>query len=111
MNQTSTDEFLSLINENTKKDLKWVFDQYLYSERLPTLHMREKEKGNKRFIDLWWKNNGFRMPIEIEYDSFDGKRKKELKLTNKPVRIVVPLKSELFIDPDRWLLYDLVVIR
>jgi len=27
------------------------------------------------------------------------------------LRIVVPLKSELFIDPDRWLLYDLVVIR
>jgi len=111
MNQTSTDEFLSLINENTKKDLRWVFDQYLSSKELPILHMREKEKGNKRFIDLWWKNNGFKMPIEIEYDSFDGKRKKELKLTNKPMRIVVPLKSKLIIDPDRWLLYELMVIR
>ena len=100
-----------ILMNTVKKDLRWVFDQYLFSKDLPILHMREKEKGNKRFIDLWWKNNGFKMPIEIEYDSFDGKRKKELKLTNKPMRIVVPLKSKLIIDPDRWLLYELMVIR
>ena len=29
-NQTSTKEFIALVNENTNSDLQWFFDIYLY---------------------------------------------------------------------------------
>ena len=60
---------------------------------------------DKKFIDLWWENEGFKMPLEIIFNSFDGKRERRLDLTNSPNRIAIPAHSELTLDPDRWLLY------
>ena len=110
-NQTTTEEFISLINENSGSDLFWLAEQYLYSKDLPILQMRERKVNNKRFIDIWWREKGFKMPLEIKYDSFDGERKRSLELTNKPMRIVVPDSSDLVLDPNGWVLYDLVVLK
>ena len=105
-NQTSTDEFISLINENTKTNLNWFFDQYLYSKDLPSLEVKENLIKDKKFIDLRWKDKGFKMPIELHYISFDGKREKRIELNNTPKRIVIPASSELIIDPNGWLLFS-----
>ena len=56
-------------------------------------------------MELWWDVVDFKMPVEIYYFSFDGKRYKKLDLDNKPKRFVIPSESELIIDPNRWLLY------
>tara|TARA_Y100001968_G_scaffold317406_1_gene346371 strand:- start:504 stop:2120 length:1617 start_codon:yes stop_codon:yes gene_type:complete len=104
-NQTSTKEFISLINENTERDLGWFFNQYLYLKDLPTLCRFEKTVKDKRFVDLWWEEDGFKMPIEVHYFSFDGRREKKLNLNNERRRIVVPANSKLIIDPERWLLF------
>ena len=104
-NQTSTKEFISLINENSGKNTNWFFDQYLYVHNLPTLKIRKEKIKNRQFIDIWWENKGFKMPIEILYESMDGKRKKTLALNNSPLRIVIPENSKLIIDPNRWLLF------
>ena len=104
-NQTSTTEFISLIHENSGKNIQWFFDYYLYSHELPTLNIETEVIRDKKFIDLWWENDGFKMPLEITFNSFDGKRERRLDLTNSPNRIAIPANSELTLDPDRWLLY------
>ena len=106
-NQTSTEEFISLILDNTGEDLRWFFEHYLYKNELPTLMVEEKIIKGKKFIDLWWKDDGFIMPVEISFNSFDGKRERKMELTNSPTRIAIPKKSKLKIDPNDWLLYRL----
>ena len=104
-NQTSTDEFISLIEENSGMKLDWFFNQYFFKKELPTLKKLEKTINNKKYVDLWWEEVDFKMPVEINYFSFDGKRYKKLDLDNKPKRFVIPSDSKLIIDPNRWLLY------
>ena len=67
----------------------------------------DKASINKKFIDLWWQNDGFKMPMDISFQSFDGQRDRKLMLNNSPTRIAIPLKSDLIIDPDNWVLYNL----
>ena len=105
-NQTTTKEFISLINENTGNDLYWFFNQYLYKSALPTLMVKKEIINDKKHIDLWWDDEGFIMPLEISFTSFDGVRMRKLQLTNSPTRIAIPGKSNLIIDPDEWLLYQ-----
>ena len=99
-NQTSTKEFISLIHENSGDNIQWFFDRYLYQIELPTLEIEEEIIKNKKFIDLWWQNDGFKMPMDISFQSFDGQRDRKLMLNNSPTRIAIPLKSDLIIDPD-----------
>ena len=106
-NQTSTAEFISLIHENTGRDIQWFFDQYLYKNDLPTLIVEEEIIKDKKFVNLWWKDEGFKMPLEVAFESFDGKRERRLNLTNSPKRIAIPKKSDLKIDPHDWLLYQI----
>ena len=106
-NQTSTKEFISLIHNNSGQNNQWFFDQYLFKNDLPVLIVEEEIIKNKKFIDLWWENDGFKMPVEIRFESFDGERNRKLDLNNSPTRIAIPLKSDLLIDPENWLLYTL----
>ena len=106
-NQTSTLEFISLLNENSNMDLHWVFNQFMYKESIPTLYIKEKTRKTKRFVDLWWKEEGFKMPIEVSYGAIEGIRTKSLDLGNAPTRIVVPDSLGLEIDPKGWVLFKL----
>lgn len=105
-NQTSTQEFISLINENVGTDIEWFFNQYLFQPTLPTLIIEEEITQGKKFIDLYWKETDFSMPIEISFESFDGVRNRKLELTNSPSRIAIPEASTLTIDPDGWVLFN-----
>ena len=104
-NQTSTKEFVSLLNENSESDLVWVFEQYMKKKELPTLLIKEKKNKGKRFIDLWWKEDGFRMPVEISYMAIEGPRLKKVDLNNEPKRFVVPDSTGYVLDPNGWILF------
>ena len=104
-NQTTTEEFISLIEENTNKRLNWFFDVYLYSSELPVLNIKKEFRGNKQFIDLWWDREGFIMPLEISYKSFDGIRKRKVNLSNNPSRIGISANSNFNIDPNKYVLF------
>ena len=110
-NQTSTKEFVSLINENTGKDLNWFFNHYLYKADLPILKMNQKKYKNKVYIDIWWDNDGFKMPLDIVYSAFDGPREKRLDLNNSPKRIVIPEGSTLSLDPDKNILFEVLELN
>ena len=105
-NQTSTKEFVSLLNENSESDLGWVFEQYMKKKELPTLLIKEKKNKGKRFIDLWWKEDGFRMPVEISYMAIEGPRLKKVDLNNEPRRFVVPDSTGYVLDPNGWILFN-----
>ena len=105
-NQTSTTEFISLLNENTNSDLQWFFDIYLYNNELPVLNVKETKDKNHRFVDLWWKNKNFKMPVEISYDGIDGKIRRRLEINNEPKRIAFLMGSKYRLDPDSWLLFS-----
>ena len=109
-NQTTTSEFITLIEMNSERELSWFFDQYWKKANLPILNIKEKRIKNKMFIDIWWEDDGFKMPIVINYNSFDGLREKKLELSNIPKKIVIPTSSELIIDPDSWVLLKKNVI-
>lgn len=104
-NQTTTKEFISLINENTGLDLQWFFDAYLYQSALPVLNIKERKNGKKLFVDLWWENKSFKMPIDISYVGIDGKIERRLYINNAPTRIALIQNSQYKLDPDQWLLY------
>ena len=105
-NQTSTKEFISLLNENTNSDLQWFFDIYLYNNELPVLNVKETKDKNHRFVDLWWKNKNFKMPVEISYDGIDGKIRRRLEINNEPKRVALLTDSKYRLDPDSWLLFS-----
>ena len=67
-----------------------------------------KQHNDKVYIDIWWDEQGFKMPLDIVYNSFDGKRERKLELNNRPKRIVIPKGSDLLIDPDEWILFEMV---
>ena len=110
-NQTTTSEFVTLIEMNSKKELSWFFDQYWNNAKLPILNIKENIIKNKKFIDIWWEDDGFKMPIVINYNSFDGLREKKLELSNNPKKIVIPKSSELIIDPESWVLFEKKVYK
>ena len=104
-NQTSTKEFISLVNENTNSNLQWFFDVYIYQNKLPVLNIKETKGPKHSFADFWWENKNFKMPVEITYNGIDGKIKRRLKLNNDPMRIAFLTNSKYRLDPDSWLLF------
>ena len=106
-NQTTTKEFISLLNENSNTNLEWVFNQYMNKNDLPTLLIKEKLKGEKRFVDLRWEDNDFKMPIEISYNAIEGPRTKRLYLDKVPSRFVVPDSTGYVLDPNGWILFNM----
>ena len=97
-----------MINKNIlkiRKNLDKLDNSFLKLIKKRTILVNQVIK-NKKFIDIWWEDDGFKMPIVINYNSFDGLREKELELSNNPKKIVIPKSSELIIDPESWVLFE-----
>ena len=104
-NQTTTKEFISLISENTNLDLQWFFDVYVYQNKLPVLNIMKTKEDMGTFLDLWWENKGFKMPIKISYSGINGKVNRKLFVNNQPTRIALLSDEKYVLDPEGWLLF------
>jgi len=66
----TTKEFIALVNEKTKKDYQWFFDQYLYSRACPQLEWAYNYKGdsNQNVFSYKWNNsnNNFRLAVKVK---------------------------------------------
>ena len=69
-------------------------------------NLKETKDKNHRFVDLWWKNKNFKMPVEISYDGIDGKIRRRLEINNEPKRVALLTDSKYRLDPDSWLLFS-----
>ncbi|KQY80562.1 peptidase M1 [Brevundimonas sp. Root1423] len=95
----STDELLTIVNEETGRDLTWFFRGYLYNAALPDL--KQTRDGGDLVLE-WITGDGgvFPMPVEIEIDG----RRQTLAMTNGRGRIAAPPTAHVLIDPDNKVL-------
>jgi aminopeptidase N len=63
----SSDELVKFINERTKSDYTYLFDQYLKFTTIPVLELDLKEKGTDLLVRYRWVADvkNFKMPIRI----------------------------------------------
>ncbi|MFA7418268.1 MAG: M1 family metallopeptidase [Melioribacteraceae bacterium] len=99
----TTDELLQLAEKISGKKLDWFWEVYMRQASLPKLHYKKEENR----AELWWEtenNISFTLPVEVKV----GNTTKRLELTNGKCEITFEENSEFAIDPNEWLLMDLI---
>ncbi len=94
-----TDDFITLVNRLTGRDLSWFFEVYLRQPKLPRL---VSERHGKR-LSLRWQVPGdlpFPMPVEVKL----GDRVRKVEMPGGHAEIEVPKKVEPVLDPQMWIL-------
>ena len=107
-NQTSTKEFMLFLENNSGLELDFFFKQYVYGKEYPTLNIKEKiyHNGKKKFIELWWSESGFELPVEVRYQGNFAIETVSVIVTEKTSGISIPATSKPQIDPNNWLLFN-----
>lgn len=99
----STDDYLATVEFITGKDLDWFFEVYLRQPVLPKLI--SKTVNNK--LSLVWETPGglpFPMPVTVQI----GNELKRIEMPNGRAEIEIPQNVKPVIDPEQWLLMDVV---
>ncbi len=97
----TTEDFISIVEQITGKDMHWFFDVYVRQGKAPVL-ISNVEKNK---LHLRWKTPNqlpFHMPVEVK---IDGK----IKRFEIPAEgLVIPFKkgNKPEVDPDRWVLME-----
>ena len=78
MRIVTTQDFIDLVNEKSGRDMKWFFDQYLYSRFVPVLEICPVREG---LYYRWTKTNSdFKIPVKVK---LSGDREVEINPTSK----------------------------
>jgi len=96
----TTDEFVKLASEESGRDLRWFFDVYLRSAKLPLL--TAKRQGNSLALQ-WYTPKGryFPMPVEVKV----GDRIVTVPMTGSRGTVPLPAADTPFVlDPNGKLL-------
>ncbi len=97
---SSTDEFVALAGEESRRDLKWFFDVYL--RRAPLPRLVDRRDGNR--VTLQWRTPGglpFPMPVEVRV----GDAIQTVAMTGGHGEVALPSPATHYIlDPDSKLL-------
>jgi aminopeptidase N len=99
----TTDDFLRITEEISGMELDWFFEVYVRQPELPQLIVRQ-EAGS---LQLQWETAdglSFPMPVEVK---IAGKTQR-VEMSNGHASLVLPQAGGFEIDPNRWLLMDLV---
>ena len=92
-----TKDFLNVVNEKTKSDYKWLFDQYLKTRDVPELQVSiAKEEGTNLYkLYYRWENvvEGFKMPATVIL-TYGGKYHTKLRLNPETLWGSVKLSPE-----------------
>jgi len=102
----STEDFLSIVNQETGQDLTWFFRAYLYQAALPDL--RQTRDGDTLKLE-WVTGDGgaFPMPLEIEVN---GRRQTVAMAANRAEVQLTP-GAHVLVDPDNKVLRRLAFIE
>jgi aminopeptidase N len=102
----TTREFLSIVNEESGRNLDWFFQAYLYQAALPDLRQTRDATG----MDLRWVVGGdgdFPMPLEVEVDG----QRQTVPMTGGRGRVEAAPGAHILIDPDNKVLRRLEFIE
>ena len=103
-NQVTTSDFIDIVHSVIETNIDWFFKVYLYENQYPVISQKISHGSNHTFVELFWENKGFSMPVEIFYKSNVGFTKKKLVLSNEPIMIAIPQYNKIRIDPDKRVL-------
>ncbi len=83
---TSAD-FVSMVNEYTRKDYTQFFKIFLYNKNLPVMRYSYKHEGKNLYVKFWWDgpDKGFEMPVCI----LAGEKSFRLVGTTEPKTIML----------------------
>jgi len=96
---SSTDEYISIVNQVTGKDYSWFFDVYLKQAALPEL-IERRDGGT---LTLTWKApNGKPFPLPVEV--LVGDRLQLVPMTGGTAKIDVGAGAHVVVDPSSRLL-------
>lgn len=86
----TTDDFLSYVNDYTKKDYTDFFNKYLYETELPLLKYTYERAGDGIILSYFWSGvrNGFEMPFSIT--TFPDKKAYRIEATTKRQEVFIP---------------------
>lgn len=97
----TTDDFLTIVEETSGKELAWFFEVYLRQPQLPVLYSLV-EKGK---LTLRWKtpdNLPFPMPVDVKI----GETIKRYEIPAEGLTIKLKKGDKPEVDPNRWLLME-----
>ena len=103
-NQITTSDFIDIVHNVIETNIDWFFKVYLYENQYPIINQKISHGSNHTFIELYWENSNFSMPVEVFYKSNIGFTKKKLVLSNEPIMIAIPQYNKIRIDPDKRVL-------
>jgi aminopeptidase N len=115
-NNASSVDFQILIENRTGKDLEFFFKQWLREVGHPELVVKWKARSNKVkvTIEQVQKQYLFNFPLDIQFNLANGSTIiKTIQMTSKKSTFLLEgakVKS-IEIDPDAWLLYELVTMK
>ena len=72
---------------------------------MPVLNIKKRKEDTGIFLDLWWENKGFEMPVEISYNGINGKVNRKLFINNQLTRIALLSDENYVLDPEGWVLF------
>jgi len=104
---TTTAAFQQVMEEQTRQDLQWFFDQWLNRPGWPALKSSTRHEGRKLIVELEQTQPGevYRLPLEIAI----GPRIEKLGMSTRRQRFEIPLEKPpgpITLDPNQWLLLD-----
>ena len=101
----TTDDFLKIAERESGKDLDWFFEVYLRQPALPKLKV---ETAPNQLVLRWETPNNMLFPLPIEI-RIAGEVKK-VEMPNNTGTIALPQDAKYEIDPNGWLLMQLIDI-
>jgi aminopeptidase N len=101
----TTDDFLKIAERESGKKLDWFFEVYLRQPQLPKL--RVETKANQLVL-TWETPNNMPFPLPVEVKIAGDVRRVEM--SNNTGSITLPQDAKYQIDPNGWLLMQLIDI-
>lgn len=95
----ATDDFLTISEGTSGRELDWFFEVYLRQPELPELTV---ERSDAR-LKLAWStpdDRPFPMPVEVRI----GEEIRRIEMTNGTAVVDVPQDRQITVDPNQWIL-------
>ena len=112
----STDDFRSVMEEASGRDLGWFFAQWLYRGGYPRLEGEWRYDAGAGVLEIELRQTQprgepFRLPIDVAITVAGeaAPRRERIELTGRLQRFRIPLEREaagMVLDPDTWVLMD-----
>lgn len=110
----STSDLRAALEEESGLDLRWFFDQWVFSPGHPILDFdwRWDEQAGEAVVTIRQTQPAnwpiFRLPTEIAFDTPSGEVRRDVELRERTstLRFALPAQpTDARLDPDAWLLY------